>query len=243
MTNGSISALTVETAPMTLEELSTAGRFQLRRLAEELTRNGVPIVDTDEKRQAFMQSHSSVMAETVLMGLKQLRGGAPAKVAAPVQEPVAARAPVVAEPTRAEEPAAPHQEEVAVPRQPRTSAKADSPTPPAKNGTNGHGAVLVDVVALAQSLERGFENLALNIGKFAATTDKQDELFALHEDISTRVNNLEKKMEIAVGLMLVMAQNSVNMSVKQLIDAAQEEHDNAPFPCASDEPEEGTDEE
>lgn len=210
--NNTTSAITLDNAPSSAAELASIGRFQLRRLAEELTRNGVPIVDTDAKRQAFMQSHVDVMAETVYAGLRQYRdGSAPVLEVQPV---VAARVEHV-------------EEQPALVRQPRTS---DAEVKPAvvSNG-NGHKKpdVVVDLAALATSLSTGFANLTTALGAFTETTDRHStEISELREGLS----ELNLRMDRALGLLLVLAENNINMSMHEVLQAAKESLENAPFP-------------
>lgn len=97
--NGAVGAYTVESAPREPEKLANIGRFQLRRLGDELG-----LLNTEQKKNAFMSGTPAEMAQAVSAALKIRDGGgsltpvAPAP-AAPAQEPPV-RVPVVEEPVR-----------------------------------------------------------------------------------------------------------------------------------------------
>jgi hypothetical protein len=84
----SVSVLTIDTAPLDLDALSKVGRFQLRRLAEALSDKGIPICDTDVKKQAFMQQKVPDMAAEVFTALKAYREGQGMEVPKATKQPV-----------------------------------------------------------------------------------------------------------------------------------------------------------
>jgi hypothetical protein len=117
--SGTVSSVTIQTAPRDTEQLSQIGRFQLRRLAEQLG-----MLADDTARQAFMGGSNTLMAEALVVKLKEYdkgnNGTAAAPARAPVTTPATTNAGTVA--PAAQTPAA-----TAPKRQPRTedSAPAD----------------------------------------------------------------------------------------------------------------------
>lgn len=85
----SMASITPDTAPREVDKLANVGRFQLRRLAELLN-----LVDTEQKKSAFMSAQPIEMAQAISAALK-LRDGRAAngttsvEVATPVAAPVA----------------------------------------------------------------------------------------------------------------------------------------------------------
>lgn len=118
MSGTTVGAYTVESAPREQEKLANIGRFQLRRLAEELG-----LLNTEQKKNAFMSGTPSEMAQAVSMALRTRDASGGAVVSAP---PIMQEAPI--------------QVPVQVPvaealvREPRTRARVEAPVQ-AQEGT------------------------------------------------------------------------------------------------------------
>lgn len=96
MSGTTVGAYTIESAPREQEKLANIGRFQLRRLAEELG-----LLNTEQKKNAFMSGTPSEMAQAVSMALRTRDASGGAVVSAPpMMQETPVQAPVAEAPVR-----------------------------------------------------------------------------------------------------------------------------------------------
>lgn len=182
---GTVSALTIETAPRDLEALKDQGRYRLRRLAEDLG-----IIKSDKEKADWMGATAEEMAQAVFKELQEYdtRTGGKTKTKKTKRQPV----------TKADEsngqtgPAVPAPADGPA-KAPAKAASAEMMVTPA--------AVQEDVRTLQSSITKLADKL-----EEALSPEVEESLMAEVAALSTMVANLEEKMMVQLALNLFLAE-------------------------------------
>lgn len=209
--SSTVGTITVESAPRDPEKLANIGRFQLRRLAEELQ-----LVDTDQKRSAFMTRSPADMAKDVSTALR-MRDGGEVKTNGNGTPPVVAQVfvppPPTPEPIAAPVPAqAPVQEA----REPRTSQRTPvttqvrAPTPAAAQEEDLRFLKILELESTKLKLaNEGIDSLQSKSTKLSADVGSIEETVNHLRDIVLGISEQNKYL---FSLVMIMAEEHINAS-------------------------------
>lgn len=200
-----VSAINIDTASTDVNKLGAIGRYQLRRLAEELTKKGIPLVDTDEKKMSFMSLPTPMaMAEAVAAGLKvyRERGGVEAAPQPTAIETLSEGATVA---TAAPAPVTPQEKPK---RQPKTAADiAKAASVPAPTTTTS------EVEELCSSLTKGFDELK-DVVKEQQELIRRAGLTIVH--MKSQHEELSRKLDVALGMLGAIGENVLGGTIKNV---------------------------
>jgi hypothetical protein len=197
MSGTTVGAYTVESAPREQEKLANIGRFQLRRLAEELG-----LLNTEQKKNAFMSGTPSEMAQAVSMALRTRDASGGTVVSAPpMMQEVPVQAPVVEAPVR----------------EPRTRARVEAPIQ-AQEGT-ATPAFLAELRALTDNTRA--ELMGLNkLVKDAGLSDLLPKVERLEEAV---VGLMEQNKFLFSIVLMVAEQHIRDASRTEILRTAAED--------------------
>jgi len=206
--SGALGTYTIDTAPRDVDTLSKLGRFQLRRLADELK-----ILDDDEKKQSFQGSTPREMAETLVTAFKQYdaaKSGAPKNGAngmAHFNGGNHAHEP--ADQAVSEEPV---QEVVREPVTSKTRAKASPTTPSPASQETSIPVGVVDLSPVLQALEA--QQTALN-GLAKVFKEDNRGYQKRVEDMSTAILSVAQTQRYLISLVVMLCENSPSINASR----------------------------
>jgi len=211
----SSALLTPQTAPRSADEITNAGVFQHRRLAESLYELGHKLWTTDKEKTAFLTASPAERASALVAKLREFdtaNGGAPSPAATAARTPQAS--------TQAADPA-PAAEDTGSKRQPRTSQTQSTNGHAASAAAPGNAQELLTVVKTigekVSSLEAAFGRIAGSGDEGEARLKKLEQELLETKALVATLLNLSK---VQIGILTLFGQQVLGAGMEEFLPAA-----------------------